>query len=314
MLVLGAEDMVGVLDGIDVIGLVQDHHRAARWDDPIRPLVARDGDRWLCVTAAEGDDGARGTLQTSGGRGTGHRLLTLTDATGLVLAVMDADHLCRRVVAVSAAWAVAELGTGAPGAVGLIGAGSLAREVAIELETTAAPDSVRIYDVDTSAAEGLAAAIGGVVAATPAAAVAGAAVVVTATNARDPVLRADWLTEGATVIALGADRPGRRELDYRVVEDADLVVCDSPTMARTLADDLRECVAEGYLDWQEVQPLGDILAGVSEGRQGPEDRVVVKIIDPTEPVLAVAQRVLADTPASRTSANPRRSPRRPRSR
>jgi thiomorpholine-carboxylate dehydrogenase len=68
-------------------------------------------------------------------------------------------------------------------------------------------------------------------------AVRGADVVVTATNAREPILRGAWLKPGAHVNAVGAPRPTWRELD-----DA--------AMANRLVVDSREAV------WKES---GDVF-------------------------------------------------------
>src|SRR5439155_10236979 len=52
-------------------------------------------------------------------------------------------------------------------------------------------------------------------------------IVVTATSSKDPVLRGEWLREGALVCAVGANHPSRRELDDVVLERATFVCCDS---------------------------------------------------------------------------------------
>ena len=43
-------------------------------------------------------------------------------------------------------------------------------------------------------------------------------VVVTATTSVTPVLQGDWLSDGALVLAVGANDPGARELDDAVLE------------------------------------------------------------------------------------------------
>ena len=53
-----------------------------------------------------------------------------------------------------------------------------------------------------------------------AAAVAGAAIVVTATSSAEPVLRREWLAPGAHVNAVGACVPGARELDTATMAEA----------------------------------------------------------------------------------------------
>ena len=101
-------------------------------------------------------------------------------------------------------------------------------------------------------------------------------VVVTATTSRDPVLRGDWLVEGALVCAIGANDPTARELDNLVLERASLVCCDSLEDARLESGDLIEPVAAGTLDWLEVHELHEIVAGELPGRQSERDIVVFK--------------------------------------
>ena len=101
-------------------------------------------------------------------------------------------------------------------------------------------------------------------------------VVVTATTAKDPVLRGDWLSEGALVCAIGANDPRARELDTQVIARATLVCCDSLEDAKLESGDLIEPVAAGRLDWLEVQELHEIVAGELPGRQSDADIVVFK--------------------------------------
>ena len=93
---------------------------------------------------------------------------------------------------------------------------------------------------------------------------------------RGPVLRGDWLSDGALVCAIGANDPRARELDAEVIARATLVCCDSLEDARLESGDLIEPVASGQLDWLEVQELHQIVAGVLPGRQSPADIVVFK--------------------------------------
>jgi ornithine cyclodeaminase/alanine dehydrogenase-like protein (mu-crystallin family) len=106
---------------------------------------------------------------------------------------------------------------------------------------------------------------------------AGAAdVVVTATTSRDPVLRGDWLSEGALVCAIGANDPRARELDNVVLQRASFVCCDSREQSRLESGDLIEPVAAGVLDWLEVHELQEVVAGDVGGRASERDVVVFK--------------------------------------
>jgi alanine dehydrogenase len=99
---------------------------------------------------------------------------------------------------------------------------------------------------------------------------------VTATTSKDPVLRGDWLSEGALVCAIGANDPRARELDSQVIARASFVCCDSLEDAKHESGDLIEPVAAGQLDWLEVQELHDVVAGELPGRQSEADIVLFK--------------------------------------
>jgi ornithine cyclodeaminase/alanine dehydrogenase-like protein (mu-crystallin family) len=101
-------------------------------------------------------------------------------------------------------------------------------------------------------------------------------VVVTATTSKDPVLRGDWLRDGALVCAIGANDPAARELDARVIARASFVCCDSIEDAKLESGDLIDPVAAGQLDWLEVHELQEVVAGETPGRQSDGDIVIFK--------------------------------------
>jgi len=104
----------------------------------------------------------------------------------------------------------------------------------------------------------------------------GQEIVVTATTSRDPVLRGEWLREGALVCAIGANDRRSRELDNVVLERAAFVCCDSIEQSKLESGDLIEPVDQGILDWLEVHELSEVVAGEVQGRQDPEDIVLFK--------------------------------------
>ncbi len=101
-------------------------------------------------------------------------------------------------------------------------------------------------------------------------------VVVTVTTSRDPVVRGDWLREGALVCAVGANHPTSRELDAAVIDRAAFVCCDSIADARLESGDLIEPVEAGQLDWLDVHELHEVVAGEVAARQSDDDIVVFK--------------------------------------
>jgi ornithine cyclodeaminase/alanine dehydrogenase-like protein (mu-crystallin family) len=101
-------------------------------------------------------------------------------------------------------------------------------------------------------------------------------VVAVTTTSKDPVLRGDWLRDGALVCAIGANDPRARELDAQVIERASFICCDSIEDAKLESGDLIDPVAAGRLDWLEVHELQEVVAGETRGRQQDTDVVVFK--------------------------------------
>lgn len=103
------------------------------------------------------------------------------------------------------------------------------------------------FGLDARAAEG------------PEAVCRAADLLVTATPARAPVVRAEWLKNGAHVTAVGSDSPGKRELDPACLARADLVVADRRSQCVAFG----ECAAAPERAGAE---LGEIVAGTKSGR------------------------------------------------
>jgi alanine dehydrogenase len=92
-------------------------------------------------------------------------------------------------------------------------------------------------------------------------------IVVTMTNARDPVLSGAWLAEGTFVCGVGATTPERRELDVEAVARAGTIVVEHRPQAEAECGELREAAAEGRLRWDDVLELKEIVGGGVLGRK-----------------------------------------------
>ncbi len=117
-------------------------------------------------------------------------------------------------------------------------------------------------------------------------------IVVTVTTSKDPVLRGEWLAEGALVCGVGANDASRRELDNVVLERAAFVCCDSREQSKLESGDLIEPVARGVLDWLEVHELQEVVAGEVSGRASQDDIVLFKSNGIAAWDLAVGARVV----------------------
>ncbi len=101
---------------------------------------------------------------------------------------------------------------------------------------------------------------------TAAAAIAGAAIISTVTNAREPVLEGSQLAPGCHINAAGSNHAKRREIDAETVERAAIIAADSLEQAQMEAGDLIGAAEEGRLDWSRVHELSSIVAGHTAGR------------------------------------------------
>jgi ornithine cyclodeaminase/alanine dehydrogenase-like protein (mu-crystallin family) len=104
----------------------------------------------------------------------------------------------------------------------------------------------------------------------------GVDLIVTATSAREPVLKGEWIGPGVHINAVGSNQARRRELDGEAVGRCEVIATDLQEQARLESGDLIEAVAEGRLDWDRVGELGFILTGRTAGRISPGQRTLFK--------------------------------------
>jgi ornithine cyclodeaminase len=89
---------------------------------------------------------------------------------------------------------------------------------------------------------------------------------ITATPAHDPLVRAEWLHEGMHINAVGSDSPGKQELAAECLRRADLVVVDRFAQCAAFGE-LRHAIDAALLTAAGVYAeLGAIVAGRKPGR------------------------------------------------
>lgn len=91
-------------------------------------------------------------------------------------------------------------------------------------------------------------------------------IVVTATPAKSPVIRADWLHPGLHITAMGADAPDKQELFPEVFARADLLACDRRSQCFRLGE-LHHPLAAGIIrENADIPELGAFTSGARSGR------------------------------------------------
>jgi ornithine cyclodeaminase len=180
-------------------------------------------------------------------------VVLMDPATGEPLAVMDGAWITALRTAAASAVAADALAPPGPKVVAMLGSGVLARSHATALRAVRPVTQIRIWSRDPANVARCAADVGGVACASAEAAVRGADIVCTVTNASEPVLRGAWLKPGAFVAAVGAPRPAWRELDDDAMRN--VIVADSREAAQQESGDVILSGAQVHAE------LGEILAG-----------------------------------------------------
>jgi ornithine cyclodeaminase/alanine dehydrogenase-like protein (mu-crystallin family) len=229
---------------------------------PVRiMLTIEEGQRYFGVMPAVAQ-GAMGVKLVSfypanDGKGipTHHATIVLMRPdTGEPLAAMDSALITEmRTAAVSAA-VTRRLARPDARVLALIGSGVQASAHLASLERVRKFEEVRVWSRTPEHARRFAAEHGAIAAENVRAAVEGADVIVTATNAQESVLRGAWVKSGAHVNAIGAARPNWRELDDELLLTSALVV-DSREAALKESGDV---ILSGALIYAEA---GEFFSG-----------------------------------------------------
>ena len=107
-------------------------------------------------------------------------------------------------------------------------------------------------------------------------AVRGSQLIVTTTPSRSPLVRAEWLQRGVHITAMGSDFPEKQELEVAVLERADVVAADHPSVAAANGE-LHHALEAGTLRLEDVVPLGALLTAEADGRRGDDDITVADL-------------------------------------
>ena len=193
-------------------------------------------------------------------------LLVSSAETGELLAIMDCAAVTSLRTGAAAAVSAQALARDGAASVGLIGCGVNGAWAARCLAAAGYGPGV-CADPKHEAAEALAAELGWRAGTRTAAAVQD--IVVTLTPGDEPVVLAADLHMGQHFAVLGADAPGKAEVDPDVLEGARLF-CDEWEQAST-GGELAGAVATGRVVREQVTELGAVLAGDAPGRRGDDE-------------------------------------------
>ena len=208
----------------------------------------------------------------------GAMVVVLNAKTGFCEAVMlDNAYLTDLRTGLAGAVAARHLAPETVRTVGVLGSGAQARYQVRALRLVREFDRVLVSARDAGRTAAYAAEMSEslalpVEATTPEALVRESDVVITTTPARAPIVDAGWLHPGMHITAMGADLPGKQELDPEILRRADRVVCDRSSQCHTMGE--LQHAAELLEGKNAPVELGEITSGRTPGRQSAEEITV----------------------------------------
>ena len=219
--------------------------------------------------------GVMGASLYSGGYGGMNLWITLYAAdTGKVLAILHGAVIGRMKTGATAAMAAKHMAREDSKTVGILGSSDQARTQLLGLAAVRGIESVRVFSPDPDHREAYAAwardSLPGLDAAAVGSAeeaVRGADILVTVTNAHEPILDGDWIAPGTHCSVICAHDPKRREIDTATLLKGRVVV-DDRDQAFNEKGEILIPLAAGEITADHVKGcIGEVITGKVAGRE-----------------------------------------------
>lgn len=123
-------------------------------------------------------------------------------------------------------------------------------------------------------------------------AVRGSDLIITTTPSRHPLVAADWVQSGTTLIAVGSDNPDKQELAVDLLARADVIIADRLSQCAQFGE-IHHALAASALTLDDISAeLGDVIIGRSPGRSAADQIVICDLTGVGVQDAAIASLVL----------------------
>ena len=208
-------------------------------------------------------------------------IILVDPKTGAPEAIMGGTRITALRTAAAGAVAAKYLANPNPKTVAIVGAGTQARTQLLGLQRVFKTiEEVRVWDLAEKASmkyaeemktrgnQGLICSVKNVKDA-----VQGVDIVVTATPSREPLVSAEWIDTGTHINCIGADAPGKQELDPKILLKSKIVVDDWNQSYH--GGEINVPFAKGIIKKEDVWgDICEIVAGLKQGRTSPNEITV----------------------------------------
>jgi len=117
-------------------------------------------------------------------------------------------------------------------------------------------------------------------------------ILITATGSTTPLVQSDWVQPGTHITAVGADAPGKQELDVSLVARANLLVVDCTSQCLDHGE-VSHAAERGLINTDDIQEIGTILSGTDAGRSNASQITIADLTGIAAQDIAMANVVLA---------------------
>jgi alanine dehydrogenase len=258
-------------------------------NQPRRRLILPTGSVLHYMAAGDGQYYGAKIYATNPRHGAHFLFLLYRAADAEPLAILDANNLGQIRTGAASGLATKFMAPAGASTLAIIGSGFQART---QLEATRAVLpflEVRVWSRDPAKRAAFAAETNTRAVETAEQAVRGAQIVVTATNAKEPVISSEWVAPGTHINVMGSNQANRREIPAELVHRADLIAVDSIEQARMEAGDLVMVLEEKDWSSPRIVELKDVVAAGASARRPPGQITLFKSIGlAVEDVIAAA--------------------------
>jgi alanine dehydrogenase len=208
-------------------------------------------------------------------------IFLLDPRNGSLLSLMDGKHITAMRTAAAGGIAAKYLANKNSKVAAFIGAGAQARTQFLAL-LSVCPflEEIRVWDISPEASgrfvfdlKGKANGIKFAIANNVAMAVQGADIVVTTTPSKEPLVLNSWVSDGTHFNCIGADAPGKEELDPKILKRAKIIVDNYEQACHS--GEVNVPLSKGIISKKDIwAELGEILTGMKAGRASSQEITV----------------------------------------
>jgi ornithine cyclodeaminase/alanine dehydrogenase-like protein (mu-crystallin family) len=285
-LLLTEKDVTELLDVDTAIAAVEEVLRdQAEGSATNRPRyrVAMPASQLHVMAAGDTRLGVTGLKVYTASRKGARFLVLLYDAeSGDMLAMVEADRLGQMRTGAASGVATRHMANETADTVGIFGTGWQAESQLIAVCAVRKIKSIKVYGRNAERCEAFARKMTSLLktevapAESPEETVRNRSIVITATSAREPVLKGEWIEPGTHLNVIGSNFLYKSEVDVETIKRASIIAVDSIEQSRMEAGDLMPAIERGAIRWESLTELGRIVAGLDRGRTSDDQITLFK--------------------------------------